>query len=374
MVFTYYLFQLPNLSYAQPTFLIGEDPKPANKQWVKVENISDEFDDTVLDESKWENTNPNRWIGRPPGIFKKDVVSLKDGELRMTNYQLDEPEIVNGNTFTHAGGNIYSRNAGQVGYYYECRMKSSKTFMSSTFWLINTRGEGSGCDRRVTELDIQECVGQVTNTQNWAQSFDQSIHSNTHSRNTTCESTPIGSSGDNSPTVEKVWEDYHVYGCWWKSPREVEFYLDGKKVYTVSPVADFDLPMYLRLVSETYDWNPAPSDGGMTGTEADRTTAYDWVRSWKLEDDNTTSTEEYGTNAIKIYPNPTQSGLVTIDLGNEAVGATVNLFDSYGRLVYTDRASKKEVVLSVAAFSEGIYMVEVQTKKGSQFGKLLVLR
>jgi len=36
------------------------------------------------------------------------------------------------------------------------------------------------------------------------------------------------------------------------------------------------------LVVETYDWNPVPADGGMTGTEAERTTSYDWVRTWEL--------------------------------------------------------------------------------------------
>ena len=46
----------------------------------------------------------------------------------------------------------------------------------------------------------------------------------------------------------------------------------------------YDLPMYLRLVTETYDWNPVPADGGLTGSFEERTTKYDWVRTWKLID------------------------------------------------------------------------------------------
>ncbi|MEL7341016.1 MAG: hypothetical protein AAGM67_11050, partial [Bacteroidota bacterium] len=84
-------------------------------------------------------------------------------------------------------------------------------------------------------------------------------------------------------TAGKVWDDYHVYGAWWKSPTEVQFFLDGEHVYTVTPVADFDLPMYIKLVTETYDWNPVPADGGMTGSWEERTTYYDWVRTWKLD-------------------------------------------------------------------------------------------
>lgn len=266
-------------------YFVGDDPTPAGKTWVKLNDISDEFDTPTFDDTKWENTNPSRWIGRAPGIFKANTVSQADGNLKLTSYQLDAPEVVNGTTFTHAGSNIYSRNAAQVGTYTECRMKANKTFMSSTFWLINNRNEGTGCDVRVTELDIQECVGQITGTANFAQSFDTSIHSNTHSRQTACTETPTGSRGDDAPLGSKVYEDYHVYGCWWKSATEVFIYLDGEKVYEITPAADFSLPMYLRLVIETYDWNPVPADGGMTGTEEERTTYYDWVRSWELQDE-----------------------------------------------------------------------------------------
>ncbi|GEM_PF-919552 len=265
-------------------FFIGNNQAPSGKKWVKISSLSDEFDDGSFDNAKWENTNP-RWIGRAPGLFKMNTVSEADDNLKLTVYQLDTPEVVNGETFTHAGSNIWSRTAATVGTYVEARMKANKTFMSSTFWLININGEGTGCDRRTTELDIQECVGQVVGTSNFAQSFDQSMHSNTHSRGATCAETTEGSEGNDTPTIKKVWEDYHVYGAWWKSPTEIDFFLDGEKVYTINPVEDFSLPMYLRLVVETYNWNPVPADGGMTGTEAERTTYYDWVRGWELQDE-----------------------------------------------------------------------------------------
>ena len=67
--------------------------------------------------------------------------------------------------------------------------------MSSTFWLINNQKDGEGCDVRTTELDIQECVGQVTTDQDWAQQKFREMGSNTHSRNTACPETPTGSKG-----------------------------------------------------------------------------------------------------------------------------------------------------------------------------------
>ncbi|MGC6432519.1 MAG: HYR domain-containing protein [Jejuia sp.] len=265
-------------------YFIGNDPAPSGKTWVKIEALSDEFEDGSFNEGKWENTNP-RWIGRAPGLFKMNTVSEADDNLRLTPYQLDAPEVVNGETFTHAGSNIWSRTPARVGTYAEARMKANKTFMSSTFWLININGNGSGCDRRTTELDIQECVGEVSGTSNFAQGFDQSMHSNTHSRAATCPETTEGSKGGNTETEKKVWEEYHVYGAWWKSETEIDFFLDGEKVYTINPVERFSLPMYLRLVVETYNWNPVPADGGMTGSEGERTTYYDWVRCWELQDE-----------------------------------------------------------------------------------------
>lgn len=374
-LFLLLLFFAPlGTTYAQPTFKAGENPIPDGKKWIKNEDLSDEFGGNTLDESKWENTNPNRWIGRAPGIFKKDVVSLEEGKLKLTNYLLEEPEIVNGQTFTHAGGNLYSRKSGKVGMYFECRMKANKTFMSSTFWLINTRGEGSGCDQRTTELDIQECVGQVTSTAQWSQKFDKSMSSNTHSRNTTCSETPTGSEGSKISTEQKVWETYHVYGAWWKSPSEIEFYLDGEKVYTVTPAADFDLPMYLRLVTETYNWNPVPGDGGMNGSAEDRTTYYDWVRVWELEADTNTNSTEYSDprTSIRIYPNPSSDGFFTVETNAPLTAAQIRIFSMSGQLMYENEFLNKQKMIPSEKFSKGMYVVELRSAHAVQRRKLLV--
>ena len=113
--------------------------------------------------------------------------------------------------------------------------------------------------------------------------FDESMHSNTHSRNVSCGE-PVGSRGNNTPLGGKVYDDFHTFGAWWKSPTEILFFLDGNFVYSVTPYADFDIEMYIKLVTETYDWNPVPGDGGMNGTSQERTTSYQWVRTWELVD------------------------------------------------------------------------------------------
>ncbi|MEM8526912.1 MAG: family 16 glycosylhydrolase [Bacteroidota bacterium] len=270
---------------SKPHFQADDDPTPEGKKWVKIEAMSDEFEGKELDNKKWKNTEPQRWVGRPPAIFKKDAVRLEDGELKITNYLLEETETVKGNTFTHSGGMLRSKELHVYGYY-ECKMKASKTFMSSTFWLINYPS-GEGCERRVTELDIQECVGRVVTEEKWASTFDTHIHSNTHhryGRKDLEDCPPRNSNGQNVSIGGFVHDDYHVYGVWWKNEKEALFYLDGVFQYKITFPSDFNLPMFLNMVTETYNWNPVPEDGGLLGSEEERTTSYQWVRSWELTD------------------------------------------------------------------------------------------
>ncbi|MGM8362062.1 family 16 glycosylhydrolase [Flavobacterium sp. ARAG 55.4] len=264
-----------------PHFLKGQDPKAANQKWELVKNMSDEFNGNKVDESKWQISGQG-WIGRAPGLFQAENITVSDGSLKITTRLLPEPIVKQNKTFTHGGGYVGSRNAMKYGYY-ECEMKANKTFMSSTFWLINEPKELQGCDKRTTELDIQECVGQIVNTAEWMKNFDQKMNSNTHSRNIPegCDYAK-GSNKSSADVGGKVYDDYHVYGVWWKSKDEVLFFLDGKFINKVKPPADYDIEMYLRMVVETYDWNKAPEDGGMNGSKEDRTTTYNWVRSWKL--------------------------------------------------------------------------------------------
>lgn len=265
----------------KPTFLKGQDMDLSSKKWKLVKSMSDEFKKEKLNKRKW-HTNTG-WIGRAPALFDEKTIKVEDGFLKITNYKLSEPVEKKGKEYTHAGGLVASTSSRTYGYY-ECKMKASKTFMSSTFWLINQRGEGQGCDKRTTELDVQECVGRITGSGKWMQDKDQIMGSNTHSR-----AIPEGcnivkkSKGAKVVLKDKAYKDFHVYGVWWKNEKEVYFFLDGKFVNKVTPASDFDLPMYLRLVTETYNWNPVPEDGGLLGSKEERTTTYDWVRSWRMK-------------------------------------------------------------------------------------------
>lgn len=263
-----------------PFFKENQNPLPNGFRWELIEEMSDEFEGRKIDDEKWQYKGQG-WIGRAPGLFMPENVKVKDGSLQITATKLKKPIKKHGKEFTHGGGYVGSRTGMTYGYY-ECEVRANHTFMSTTFWLINSAKGKEGCGRRTIELDILETVGQITNDAQWMKGFDQKMNSNTHSRNI-----PEGcdyKKGSNKAGAEvggKTYDDFHVYGVWWKSATEIWFYLDGKLIKKVTPPADFDLEMNLRMVVETYDWNPVPADGGMNYTKEERTSTYNWVRSWR---------------------------------------------------------------------------------------------
>ncbi len=272
-----------SLANAEPFFARGEDPKPAGKVWTAVENMSDEFSGAVLDASKWQSepvANGWTWNGRPPALFRACNVTVKDGMMKVTVGKLERPLVKKGKTFTHQGAIVRSLNPGELGSYFECRMKANQTVMSSTFWLM-TKHDG----RKKLELDIQECVGRTTEkTQPWAKEWDRIFHSNAIHRTNRFNPRKVQLQA-HLKTDTKNWERFYVYGAWWKSADEIRFYLDGQYAYSIHPPIEWDVPAYIQMAIETYDWNPIPDDGGLVehGTRQERTTQYDWVRTWKLE-------------------------------------------------------------------------------------------
>ena len=281
-------------SYAQPA-------PPTGKKWKKIESLSDEFNNG-FNTSKWAKNIPS-WEGRKPARFETANVSVSGGNLKLVAKTKANPF----SGWTHEGAAVRSVNKAPYGYY-ETRMKANKTFMSSTFWLINeSNSTTSTCDRRVTELDVVEVVGIDTRNPNG--SFPNTMNSNSHSRQPWCPNPPGGQTsncpwpaGCNYTRVTKgnkakigapSWKDYHTYGVWYRNKDQATFYLDGKDVGTVNLPSDFNLNMFLRFVVETYDWNPAkPGSDGMNRPLSERTTYYDWVRSYELVDDNSPITDK----------------------------------------------------------------------------------
>lgn len=295
---------------------------PIGYRWVINTQFSDEFNGNTLDKSKWNDTF-GTWEGRPPALFVPEAISVQNGNLEISSGILDKPY----KDYTIYGGAVSSNTYNAHFGYYECRAKASKIAMSTTFWLSNQKVSftETACktDSYSQELDIQEAVGGGTTYDK----FKKGMNSNTHFRYIKCgaEKEEFISRGTGTTLPSEVWEDYHIYGAWWKNANEVMFYandmiFDTVKVRTDISKKPFDRPMKINMVAETYNWQPPPSHEDLLN-KAINTAYYDWVRSYVLLPvDEQAGMADYPeifdeeVKFIKIDKDESQKGEITVEL------------------------------------------------------------
>lgn len=264
--------------------MYAKPPKaPKGYRWILCQAFSDEFGGNGLDTLKWNDYFPG-WEGRAPAMFLPEAVSVKEGKLQIKSGVLEHSY----KNYTIYGGAVTSKKEGAHYGYFECRFKASKIAMSTTFWLSNSKKpfEPTPCktDTYSQELDIQECVGGGT----VYPKFRNGMNFNTHFRYITCGATKeeFISEGGGGLLASEVSDDYHTYGAWWKDANEVIFYADDMPLDTIRMRTDiserpFDRPMKVNMVTETYNWQPAPSKADLLN-DSINTAYYDWVRYYKL--------------------------------------------------------------------------------------------
>ncbi|MBU3024757.1 family 16 glycosylhydrolase [Zobellia galactanivorans] len=296
----------------QPTFLADQDPKPDDKKWIKVEGVSDEFNDSELDLTKWSPTPEFIWNGQDRGwyggsrsLFEADNVSVGNGFLRIEGEKFDSPKYSpKDNTDTppqrrYGGAYVYGKTLAEPGYYIEARMRASKTAMSAAFWLkTETKPCGENLyDGENLEIDIQECVGVFTGElgdewtkDDWAvnANWDRIFHYNTHRHNSPCNN--IGdrqTKGGKANFDKKNSDEFHIYAAYWHADgSKIDFYIDGELEKSITPVIPFKGALRLIMSSNFYDWieETSAEDMGFNRPLEDRYTQFDWVRVWQLED------------------------------------------------------------------------------------------
>ncbi|MFC1712501.1 family 16 glycosylhydrolase [Candidatus Poribacteria bacterium] len=251
----------------------GPPPPPEGYIWVRDERFSDEFNGDKLDTNKWFDHHPH-WKGRPPAKFMPYTVSVKDGMMQIKSGVLSQPD----GKFTIACGAVVSKSAEAHYGYYEVRMKASKISMSSTFWLTD-RPQGDAWPRTKQELDINEAVGAGKKHP----SRKNFMKSNTHYVYSPGPGERIDKSVNGDTEISPPAGDvFHVYGAWWVDANTIKFYHNGEHKFTIHPSTEysetpFDRPMYLNMVTETYDWETPPTPDELND-DSINTTYYDWVR------------------------------------------------------------------------------------------------
>ena len=234
---------------------------PAGYRWVKVDAVTDEFDGTSLDRSKWLNDHPY-WNGREPSQFNPDNVSVGGGNLRLASTVANRNQQGN---WVHSAAVTSNVKVGQG--YYEARIKASELSMTSSFWF-----QSSGGPRH--EIDVVENVGAPRKNPNDA----RVMHSNSH----------YNYGRPNAISTPKRWtmpsgaaDEYHVYGVWWKSEREIWLYHNGEKVNEIRTGGPFDVDQFMFFDTEVFSWVGNPTVASLD--DPNRNTMYvDWVRGWRL--------------------------------------------------------------------------------------------
>lgn len=261
---------------------LAQPPAPKGYKWVKNDAFSDEFNGDRFDTSKWHARSPYWKHGRPPATFRAENVSVKDGCLQIKDVVLQEPDTV----YRFAGGAVASISQEALYGYYEARMKASGVSMSSTFWLKTPR-QVIGCDTVQQELDIVEDIVEAIGGAKRFAAFKYSMKSNAHIFRTDCKGErTVKSTPGETKLVAAVDSQFHVFGCWWKDANTLDFYYNGKYAFTIHPDTSFSQtpfahPMYMHLVTETYNWETPPTPEELADASKN-VTYYDWVRSYKL--------------------------------------------------------------------------------------------
>lgn len=84
----------------------------------------------------------------------------------------------------------------------------------------------------------------------------------------------------------------------------------------------------------------------------------------------TTAIAEAETQStLSIYPNPAKE---TVTIGNVPSGSTIRIMDMLGKQVYNNQASATKEIINIDIFTNGIYLIQIETSRQIVNKKLVV--
>jgi hypothetical protein len=233
----------------------------ANKgHWKKDDDLSDEFEETSLDPSKWQKAYPG-YNGRPPSRFNPENATVSGGELHLIMSKLSS---TNGSADTrrirYAAAIVGSTHLAYYGYY-EVMARAMNSAGSSAFWFHN-----SETPHEKNEIDVFEIGGK-------SPGFDRKLNMNLHVWETPAEKRHwnIGSSWI---APWRFADAFHVFGLEWNKD-EIKYYVDGVLVRRVRNT-NWHNPLHMYFDSETMGtWFGLPADEDLPSTFSIK-----YVRAW----------------------------------------------------------------------------------------------
>lgn len=137
------------------------------EHWTYNEEISDEFEGTSLDTTKWFDHNPT-WIGRQPSLFRRENVRVENGQLILSGKREQVPNAPEGyHTFTSAA--VQSKKKVLYGFF-EIKCKPMNSALSSAFWLYVQDSI------KQEEIDIFEICGRHDSLPNYPKTYFATSH------------------------------------------------------------------------------------------------------------------------------------------------------------------------------------------------------
>ena len=254
---------------------------PENRKcWRLNQAVSDEFESSELDGSKWlvqgkDGEYKNAWRGRAPSQFVPENVRIENGKLKLqTRWQPDfefSTKLYQGKKYENiTTAAVIARRPVHFGYL-EIKCKAANAPITSSFWATGHR----------SELDVFEFFGRTRhiNKPNLSREFICSIIDWDSGESKKTWSTTI-------PLEWRFTDDFHVYGCEW-SPNVLKFFADGKLIDRVTRAELGEgwaliHPLSVWVDSETFPWHGLPNPSDLPADFE-----IDYIRVWqrnRLED------------------------------------------------------------------------------------------
>ena len=271
---------------------------PSDKEWELIPENSDEFkynnkNDAFFD--KWfDNNGPSNqggaggnWSGPGETLFLKENSSIEDSKLVIKATRIDQGGKKIGTSYCAMKQRI------EYPIYFEAKMKCNGLTLASNFWT-----KLGDIDNK-TEIDVTESYA-------WGKhntGSHKAMNTNWHNFRGGNDSKQKNISTDVLPASDPLKgkllrEHYFTFGCYWKGPKEIEWYMNGVKVRSTADgnekamSTNFDEGLRIIFDVESHEWL---SKRGITPTTEEleddsRNRMYvEWIRSYKpVESDGNT--------------------------------------------------------------------------------------
>lgn len=217
--------------------------------WKLIDDLSDEFDypggkSAPVFSSKWKYGFVNNYTGPLPTVWTGDQITFETISGSNRAVVLTAADTGSGANRRLKCGMITSNAKSSYPIFQEARVKISNSQLANAIWML------SGDAGTTEEIDNLETYGpriRPNNTQCDYPYYADRIHLSHHTFKTEngvrLDYQPHvetwmsrkKSNGDCSRDNDVVWsEDYHYFGVKWVNNQRLDYFIDGKRVKTVS--------------------------------------------------------------------------------------------------------------------------------------------